>query len=203
LKYPINHICIIILAAGKSNRLGSPKQLLQFNGKGLLQNSIEAALSTKIDPVIVVTGANASIIGKVLIHYQVKEAFNEKWDTGMASSIQCGLRYAELIVPDLDGVLFMVCDQPFIDQDLLNDLVKKQKQTDAPVAACLYEDILGVPAIFHKSIFTELKTLQGDNGAKNIIRNNADKMATIAFQKGKIDIDTQIDYENLLKDNRN
>jgi molybdenum cofactor cytidylyltransferase len=196
---PIRHIGIIILAAGKSNRLGSPKQLLKYKGKGLLQHTVEVAMSLHIDPVIIITGANASLIEKELINYPAKQVFNKNWVDGMASSIQCGLAFAEQIVPDLDGILIMVCDQPFVDEVLLKRLIEKQKHKGAPVTACTYEDIIGIPAIFHKSIFPELKRLQGDTGAKNIIRNNEDKIATIAFHKGEIDIDTSIDYENLLK----
>ena len=193
------HLAIIILAAGKSKRLGSPKQLLQYKGKGLLQNSVEAALNTNIKPVIVITGANASLIEKELINYPVKQVLNENWEDGMASSILCGLTYAENTIPDLDAVMFLACDQPFVDGDLLNNLIEKQKETGAPITASSYEEVVGIPAIFHKSIFPELKTMQGDSGAKKIISHYADKTVTLSFQQGKIDIDTKIDYENLLK----
>jgi molybdenum cofactor cytidylyltransferase len=192
-------LAIIILAAGKSNRLGSPKQLLQYKGKGLLQNAVEAALKTDNHAVIVITGANASLIEKELIDYPVKKVFNENWQDGMASSILCGLTYAESILPDLEAVLFMACDQPFVDGDLLNNLIEKQKATGTPITACVYEEVTGIPAIFHKSIFPGLKTLEGDSGAKKIIMHHADKTVTLLFQQGKIDIDTKIDYENLLK----
>ncbi len=195
----ILHAAIIILAAGKSNRLGSPKQLLQYKGKGLLQNSVEAALKTNINTVIVITGANASLIEKELIHYPVKQVFNENWEDGMASSIKCGLDYAERILPDLDAAMFIACDQPFVDGDLLKNLIEKQKETGASITACAYEEVIGIPAIFYKSIFPELKMLQGDNGAKKIIRNNNDILVTLPFKLGKIDIDTKVDYENLLK----
>jgi molybdenum cofactor cytidylyltransferase len=192
-------LAIIILAAGKSNRLGSPKQLLQYKGKGLLQNAVEAALKTNNNSVIVITGANASLIDIELIDSPVNQVFNENWEDGMASSILCGLTYAESILPDLEAVLFMACDQPFVDGDLLNNIIEKQKETGAPITACVYEEVTGIPAIFHKSIFPELKTLEGDNGAKRIIMNHPDKTVTLSFQQGKIDIDTKADYENLLK----
>ncbi len=198
MNYSIMQLAIIILAAGKSNRMGSPKQILQYKGKGLLQNTMDVALGTNIDPVIVITGANASIIEAELLTYLVKKVFNEKWENGMASSIKCGLAFAEQIVPDLDGVLLMVCDQPFVDEDLIKNLIKKQKESGTAITACSYEEVTGIPAIFHKSIFPEMKMLEGDNGAKNIIRNNKDKLVTFPFKLGKIDIDTKLDYENLL-----
>lgn len=191
-------LAIIILAAGKSNRLGSPKQLLKYKDKGLLQNTIEVALAVNISPVLVITGANASVIEAELLTYQVKPVFNENWENGMASSLKCGLDFAEQIVPDLDGVLLMVCDQPFVDEVLIKNLIEKQKETGKAITACSYEEVTGIPAIFHKTIFPELKMLEGDNGAKNIIRNNKDKLVTFPFKLGKIDIDTKLDYENLL-----
>ncbi|MGL6267277.1 MAG: nucleotidyltransferase family protein [Chitinophagaceae bacterium] len=195
---PIMHLAIIILAAGRSNRLGSPKQLLQYKGKGLLQNTIEVALDANSAPVIVIMGANASIIEAELLSYPVEPVYNEKWEEGMASSIICGLTHAEQTVTDLDGVLLMVCDQPFVDRDLVKNLLDKQKKSGAAITACCYEEITGIPAIFHKSIFPELKMLQGEQGAKNIIRNHKEILETIPFKLGKIDIDTKVDYENLL-----
>jgi molybdenum cofactor cytidylyltransferase len=199
VNYNIEHCCVVILAAGKSNRLGRPKQLLTYKDKSLLQHAAESALGTGIEPVIIVTGARAELMEKELVNYPVQLAYNEDWEEGMASSIRCGVKTAKRIKPDVDGILFMVCDQPFADTALLNKLITKQKETGMPVTACVYDDIIGTPAIYHESIFPELMSLSGDIGAKKIISAHSDSLATISFNSGKTDIDTQNDYENLLK----
>ncbi len=195
----IEHCCIVILAGGKSNRLGSPKQLLKYKGQSLLQHAAEAALGTGIMPVIVITGAKAELMEKELENYPVQLAYNEAWEEGMASSIRCGVEASKRMKPDVDGILFMVCDQPFADTFVLNELIAMQKESGMPISASVYDDIIGTPAIYHKSIFPELISLQGDIGAKKIINAHKDSLSTISFDSGKTDIDTTSDYENLLK----
>jgi molybdenum cofactor cytidylyltransferase len=199
LKCTIEHCCIVILAAGKSNRLGSPKQLLSFKGKSLLKHAAEAAIGTGLKPVIVITGSRAHLMEKELENYPVQLVFNENWEEGMASSIRCGVEAAQGLKPEADGILFMVCDQPFAVTSVLKELIARQKETGMPITACVYENITGTPALYHKSIFPELNTLTGDIGARKIISKHSDELAVISFSSGKTDIDTGSDYENLLK----
>jgi molybdenum cofactor cytidylyltransferase len=199
LKCTIEHGCVVILAAGKSNRLGSPKQLLSFKGRSLLQHAVEAAVGTGLKPVIVITGSRTKLMEKELESYPVQMEYNENWEEGMASSIRCGVEAALGLKPEADGILFMVCDQPFADTAVLNELIAKQKETGMPITASVYEDITGTPAIYHKSIFPELSALKGDIGARKIISKHSDELAVISFRSGKTDIDTGSDYETLLK----
>jgi molybdenum cofactor cytidylyltransferase len=195
----IEHACVVILAAGKSNRLGSPKQLLDYKGRSLLQHAAEAAVGTGLHPVLVITGARAEMMEKELNNYPVQLIFNKDWEEGMASSIRCGVNAAIQLNPKTDGILCMVCDQPFADTQLLNELIAKQKESGMPIAACVYDEVIGTPAIYHKSIFPELLSLKGDIGAKKIINGHKESVATISFNSGKTDIDTASDYQNLLK----
>ena len=197
--FTIDHCGIVILAAGKSSRLGSPKQLLSYKGRSLVQHAADAAISSGIGKVIVVTGARADLVGNELENYQVDLLYNENWEEGMASSISCGVKYFEEMKPEVDGILFMVCDQPYVSSEILKELILKQKETGMPISACKYDGVIGTPALYHKSIFPELKTLQGDTGARKIINQHADSVTTISFLSGKTDIDTADDYKNLLK----
>lgn len=199
MEHTIDHSCIVILAAGQSKRLGSPKQLLEFKGKSLLQHAVSSAMDTGIKPVIVITGARFEKMQEVLEQFPVQLIYNKEWEEGMAASIRCGVEGALQMNPDTDGILFMVCDQPFTDSSVLNELIVLQKETGTPITASFYEDIIGTPALYHKSIFPELLSLQGDIGAKKIISKYKDSISTITFNAGKTDIDTINDYENLLK----
>ncbi len=91
----------------------------------------------------------------------------------------------------------MLVDQPYITSALLTDLVEIQKQTGKPMAACEYETITGTPALFHRSLFSELLNLKGDKGAGKILQQRWNEVATIPFPLGRLDIDTEDDYRAL------
>jgi molybdenum cofactor cytidylyltransferase len=197
----ISDMAIVILAAGKSKRLGSPKQLLSFNGKNLLQHAVDEALGTGCQSVFVVLGANINLLKKELKDKPVIVIENAAWQEGMASSIRCALQNIMNTILRLDSVIFMVCDQPFVCSDLLLALVEKKQETGKPIAASMYADKKGTPALFHRSLFPELMKLTGDKGAGKLIADNPDKVATVSFPEGNIDIDTASDYELLKKEN--
>jgi len=188
---------VVILAAGASARLGKPKQLLPYNGKNLLQHVLSEAISSYASPVIVVLGANSDMISKEIDKTKVYIIENTGWEEGMASSVRIGLSTLSEIFPSADAVIFMVCDQPYVSASLLNDLINTQVETGKPIVTCNYGDAIGPPALFHKSLFAELMQLKGDAGARKIIQQHSDDVATVLFAKGKIDIDTNEDYEAL------
>jgi molybdenum cofactor cytidylyltransferase len=119
-----NKTGVIILAAGASSRLGSPKQLLSFSGATLLQHSIEVAQSSDAANVLVVLGANADLIKTEINHTTAKVIVNPDWKEGMASSIRFGLQTLVEMYPQTEAVIFMVADQPFVTAALLNNLME-------------------------------------------------------------------------------
>jgi molybdenum cofactor cytidylyltransferase len=190
---------IIILAAGRSARLGSPKQLLSYQGKNLLQHTIDIAFESEIGPIIVVLGSGIEEISAKLNTNTLTIIENPFWENGMASSVVCGINTMNNLRPDTEAVILMVCDQPFVNAKLLKDLIKKQKESGSSIIASSYENIHGTPALFHKEHFNELSALTGDSGARSLIKRYADSIEAIPFDQGGIDIDTLEDYRNLLK----
>src|SRR5690554_6549629 len=115
----------------------------------------------------------------------------------MASSIKVGVQ--ELMKGNIpDQVIITVCDQPYVDHKLIDDLISRQQATGRLIVACSYQQTLGVPALFDRSLFPELMALTGQQGAKKIIHQNIEKVAPLPFPLGHIDIDTPGDYEALL-----
>ena len=186
-----------MLAAGASIRLGKPKQLLQFNEKSLLEHVIEAAVNSNAKNIIVVLGANADLVSKKIEKKKFHVIVNAEWEEGMASSVRIGLKTLQKLSPSTEAVIFMVCDQPFVTSSVLNDLITTQNTTGKTIVTCNYGEAIGPPALFHKSLFPELIQLRGDAGARKIIQQHSDDVATVLFPKGKIDIDTKEDYEAL------
>lgn len=193
----MNSCGIVVLAAGASTRLGTPKQLLQYHGKTLLSHAVNEAVNAKADAVVVVLGKNPDLFTSEIDKEKVRIVVNEDWEEGMASSVRLGLHTLLNMKPYIDAIIFMVCDQPYISSSVLNELITIQQKTTKQIVTCSYGDSIGPPALFHKKYFHELKELKGDVGARNIIQQNMNDVASILFPEGKIDIDTQQDYEAL------
>ena len=193
MKNHSNHIAIIILAAGSSSRLGRPKQLLEINGKTLLQKAIETALKISKN-VIVVLGGNEKLIRPTISDFPIQIVLNENWEEGMSSSIRSGME--SFTWKNINGTLIMLSDQPFVNVLLLEKLITVFEEKKSLIVSSEYEGKLGVPAIFDSSLFEKLKKLKGQKGAKALIMNYANQVARVAFEKGKIDIDTEEDWEN-------
>jgi molybdenum cofactor cytidylyltransferase len=183
----------INLAAGESNRLGQPKQILIFKSQTLLERAIDSAQRSNCSTVIVVLGANAGLINPIP---GTSTLYNNHWQEGMATSIITGINEVNEN-PSIDKVIILLCDQPFLDADLLNLMIDKQSETGKPIVACHYNNTTGVPVLFDRSIFADLLLLKGAEGAKKILKNHTDQIATIPFERGSIDIDTPEDFEKL------
>jgi molybdenum cofactor cytidylyltransferase len=186
---------LIILAAGSSSRLGTPKQNLVFQGTTLLQRTIATALATDCKKVIVVLGANAKLIEPTIADQSVQIIHNPDWQEGMASSIRIGIDTMQQSTPQLTSVILMLCDQPFADVSIINQLIKASTQNN--LVASAYNGTLGPPALFGTAHFDELLLLQGNEGAKKLLLKYADEAVTVPFSLGVIDIDTLSDYERL------
>lgn len=189
---------IIILAAGASTRLGGAKQTLEFLGQSLLNRAIKAAADSDIGPVIVVLGANATEISATLNNGSISIVYNENYHQGIASSIKAGLNHMFELDKDCENAVLMVCDQPYVDEKLLRTLLDTKLVTKMPLVACSYSDTIGVPALFDKQFFSELLSLQGEEGGKKVLLKHRDFVAVVPFIAGKIDIDTAADYNKLI-----
>jgi molybdenum cofactor cytidylyltransferase len=143
-------------------------------------------------------GAYAETIEPHLTDLDIHIFCNEQWSTGMAGSIQCGLRNMLAISPELDAIILMVCDQPFVSPMLIHQLICGYQISNYPIVASEYAGILGVPALFHRTFFPELFSLQGDVGAKSIIRQHRSRSLGIPFIEGAIDLDIPQNLDILL-----
>ena len=186
-------IGVIILAAGESSRMGQPKQLLRYGGQSLLRHAAETAIESLWNRTVVVIGNEARRMKTELAGLPVSIVENENWRAGMSSSIRAGM--AELAPDDPDAVIVMLCDQPLLTAEILNDLIFTHIKSGEPIVASTYGGIQGAPALFTREIFPDLTSLTGDEGARRVILNHPDSVATIAFPQGAFDVDTPREYE--------
>jgi molybdenum cofactor cytidylyltransferase len=192
---------IIILAAGSSSRMGTSKQLLKINGEYLLRQTVVTAQITGIANTVVVLGANAEIHQSIIQNLQVDIVINAHWQTGMGSSLKAGLAYLKNKIRDLRGVIVLVCDQPLLTHSHLIDIINKHFQSKKKIIASKYDNTEGVPAFFSAELFPAMESLADSQGAKKIIEQNRDALATVLFSGGEIDLDTPDDYSQFLKGN--
>jgi molybdenum cofactor cytidylyltransferase len=192
-------IAAVILAAGESSRFRGPKQLLQFEAKTLIRRIVDAAREANCSPVIVVTGNADAEVQRELRETNAITIQNKDWKAGIGTSIRTGIQRLIDKASDVDSAVLLVCDQPFVDADVLSGLIALHSRSEKPIVASAYASTLGVPALFARSMFQELLQLSGDSGAKTIIFSNRERVAEFAFPKGRIDLDTIEDFESLAK----
>jgi molybdenum cofactor cytidylyltransferase len=191
----------VVLAAGGSRRMPGPKQLLRFRGVTLLRHAAQTAVAARCGPVVVVLGAAALAkqLRFELVDLAVSVVDNHKWKDGMSSSIRAGIEALEA-AGSADAVLLMTCDQPYVTAEVLGQLVAAFHQSHPPAVACAYAGTVGVPALFDRALFAELKALEHDQGAKRILERHLPRIGRIPFEQGAVDIDTPEDVPKLSGD---
>jgi molybdenum cofactor cytidylyltransferase len=189
---------IIILAAGSSSRMGELKQLMMYKNKTFLQHIIGEAKTAFLYPVICVTGYQSDLISKNISGMEVSIVYNEKWYEGMGSGISAGIK--QLVLSDVDSVILAVSDQPYVSSDLFETMIAWKDQSGKGIVACSYGSTLGTPVLFRKEYFNWLKSMNGNQGAKSIVKSNLPDVCPVEFEKGSVDIDTIQDYEKLISE---
>jgi molybdenum cofactor cytidylyltransferase len=189
-----NHVYAILLAAGASSRLGSPKQLLNWHNRPLLAHSIGQAQAVLSERVIVVLGANSDAIQTAVDLSAVKIIANPDWQQGVASSIRAGV---QALSDTATAALILLCDQPLINADHLQALLNVWQDNQHHIVASQYPNSVGVPALFPADYFPSLLALTGDKGAKALLTKFADKLLTISLPEAELDIDNSADFDYL------
>lgn len=182
----------ILLAAGASTRLGYPKQLLQLDCETLLHRAARLAYETGLSPINVVLGSKASELQPELRDLPVYVLINEDWQSGMASSLRLGLQALPLATTH---AMVLVCDQVGLCVSQLGQLLQTSSMHPQSIVASSYSGSSGVPAIFPAAFFPELRMIQGDRGARDLLRRHHDNVLPLTFPQGAHDIDTAEDVQ--------
>ena len=189
----------IILAAGASRRLGRPKQMVVYQNESLLRRTIKLCHKSGFLSPVVVVGCEGE---KVAAHCAGLSCYleqNHKWPLGMSSSLQAGLKRAKKEgFGVLEGVIFLVCDQPFLDEKVLSKLKAKALSNLEETIFCQYgldSETFGPPAYIPCRHFPKIERLKGDEGAKKVVGSLA--FSKVLFPSGGMDIDTAADLARL------
>ena len=195
------HIVVVILAAGKASRMGSIKQLLPYKNSTLIQFALSQALNSKANKVYCVLGANAHVIEEQTKLKGITFIHNKNWETGLSSSIVSAIEYLQKSEVWPDAVLVLLGDQPNVDSNYINDLIKLYQKNQHQIIASGYRSINGVPAVFPKEYFEYLLKLKGDKGAKELLNRNEKRVIRFTSKCTETlnDIDSPEDYQKLIK----
>jgi len=187
-------IFTIVLAAGSASRFGTAKQLAKYQGRSLVQRAVHLAQQVSQCETVLVVGHDWQRVVddcRSLAPFIVR---NERFVSGMASSIACGIR---AIHPVADAVLILLADQPLITADHLLTMRNAWLASPASIVASSYSETVGPPVIFPASYFESLLQLRGDHGARAVIVENKESVIRISFADAAVDVDTPGDLQKL------
>jgi molybdenum cofactor cytidylyltransferase len=186
----------LVLAAGKSKRLGQPKQLLAFRDRTLLDAALDMARACCFDQLIVALGAAAGEVRSTVDLSGCVAIDNVHFTQGCSSSIVAALASVD---DRADGLVLLLGDQPAVTPDAVRAL-RNAGASGAPLAVCRYDDGRGHPFWFARSMFGELEKLHGDKAVWKLLESDEWPVHEVVVDGTiPLDVDTWADYELLLE----
>lgn len=183
----------IVLGAGRSSRMGRPKQLLPLGGRPVLQHVLDAAEAAALDEVLLVLGHRADEVRRaVRLTRRARVVVNEDYEEGQSTSLRAGLWAAS---EESEAAVVLLGDQPGIRAQAIASVVAAFREGRGPVLQATYGGRPAHPVLFARSVWSELEQARGDEGARGIIAGHADWPDPV--EVGGLppdDIDTETDY---------
>jgi molybdenum cofactor cytidylyltransferase len=183
-------VAAVVLAAGRSTRMGAQNKLLaDVGGVPMVRRVVETALGSKARPVVVVTGHQAADVRAALSGLDVRLIDNPDYATGLAGSLKAGIR---AVPAECDGALILLGDMPRISAEHVDRLVEAFAAASESIAVPVHEGRQGNPVLWPRRYFAELLQLEGDAGAKRLIATHSDDVRNVDLGTDAIfaDVDT-------------
>jgi molybdenum cofactor cytidylyltransferase len=180
-----------------STRLGRPKQLLEIGGKALIAHVADMALASSLGEVTVVIGYQADAIRAALGNRGVRYCFNRRYEEGQSTSLVAALNATP---PTTDAVVVLLSDQPTIRSETIDRVLAQRWSSRSPIVMASYGSVLSHPILFGSELFGEIRAVEGDRGARDVIRRHKNEVATVdgGANAPPADVDTEEAYEALL-----
>ena len=192
MSYP--ELSVLIPAAGASQRLGQAKQLVRLKTRTLIQNSVETANSTTPREIIVVTGANAKAVQEAVKHPPLRWVHNSNWSAGMGGSVAAGVK---AIDPKSTAVMILLSDQWRLETSDLRLIAETWQKNPERIVCAQAEGQNMPPVVFPSSCFSRLRALEGESGARNLLKEHSDMLTPVALENAIFDLDTQAQLRHM------
>jgi molybdenum cofactor cytidylyltransferase len=194
-------IWAVVLAAGKSVRMGSPKMLLPFGRKTLIENIVAGVMKFPVDGILVVLGARRGELELLLRPYPVKPVFNPDFERGMLSSIQRGL---EELPSEARAVLVVLGDQPWTPASVVARLVSGFERSGKGIVLPIHRGRRGHPVLINLKFRREIMALDPAVGLRQLLLQHPDDVLEVPVRTPSVlrDIDSPEDFRKALKPNR-
>ncbi|HEX2494485.1 MAG TPA: nucleotidyltransferase family protein, partial [Steroidobacter sp.] len=176
---------VLVLAAGASTQQGQPKQIVKLGGRPVLHRVVANAVTLAGHAVTVVLGAHARELMRMLAHSPASVVVHRGWEEGLGSSLRFGM---SVLPSGCDAVLVLLGDQFAVTADDLKRLASAWRSEQSLIAASVYANSIGVPAIFPYLCFQELAQLRGDQGARRILERNTYRLVRVPMPNAAIDL---------------
>jgi molybdenum cofactor cytidylyltransferase len=189
------NVAAVVLAAGRSRRMGAFKPLLPFGGKTVVECCVESLRGAGVGEIVVVAGHRADDLRKSLTHLPVRYALNEEAASEMGASIARGV---EQLTDEASAVLVALADQPAITPDAIRAVIETYERTGAPFVVPRHGGSGGHPLLVDLKFRGELSRL-GEGGLRALMREHADEIARVEVDCPFVarDLDTWDDYRAL------
>lgn len=186
----------IVLAAGTSTRLGTPKQLLEIDGRPLLQHVLDAACASRLDEIVIVLGHKAEIIRAALaLPDTARIILNEDYETGQSSSLRTGLA---AVSHQTEAAVILLGDQPGMTPALIDAVIDRWRATDAPIVRPTFQGTPGHPVIVGRGEWVSFARAEGDRGAATVMERDPARVEIFEMAIPSLeDVDTWEQYERI------
>ncbi|MFQ5677192.1 MAG: NTP transferase domain-containing protein [bacterium] len=191
-----SNVAAILLAAGKSSRMGEENKLLiKIAGKAVIEWSLEHVLASSVNEIVVVGGHDFEKLRNCLSDVAVAILQNRDYQLGMSASLRVGIG---ALSSGPDGALILLADQANLQPQTINCFLEAFKDSGKKIIAAKYGAVIGNPVLFDRALFPGLCSLAGDVGARSILMQHPHEVATIEIPpEESLDIDTPADLEKM------
>lgn len=187
----------IVLAAGKSSRMGSNKLLADLGGKPLVLHTVENLKASAIHDVIVVTGNEAEALRRALHEAGTRFVHNARFADGLSTSLKCGM---SAVASDIDGVLICLGDMPLVDAKTIDRLIASFSVADhRTICVPVHEGKRGNPVLWGRQHFGGLEAIAGDQGGRLLMQSLSDEIVEVDTKSNAVllDVDTPLALDDL------
>ncbi len=189
-------VSAVVLAAGMSRRMGTPKQLLRIGGETILERTLKNVRVSAVGEIVLVLGYAAESVEKEISTERMKVVHNKDYQQGMGASLRAGLAAVDA---NASAALIVLADQPFVRAETLDQLIACHQESKPQIIIPMYKGFRGNPVLLDRSVFPELNELRGDVGCRAIFGNHTENIRKLAVDDAGIllDIDSQEEYQKL------